>query len=216
MGDELCSKLPKPELGSASSIIFSNIRGLFNMSDLTKPSILLDFADIKNANIINLVETHLFEKVVNSELTNDNWSIYRTDRKNRIGGGIAIYVRNIFSVTSVLSYSTSSCEITGVYIPEVNLANITVYRPPDSSIENFKDILTNMHSWLCELEQNLGSQPNIEITGDFNFPDMKRWDQNEIDNILNQIHRIEDTVKSLGRVKTQIKYLCDFIQDWFL
>ena len=80
--------------------------------------------------------------------------------------------------------------------------------------ENFKDILLNIHTYLHDLEQNLGLLPNIEITGDFNILDMKRWDQSEIDDILDKINRIEETVKSIGRVKTQIKYLYDFVQDW--
>ena len=71
-------------------------------------------------------------------------------------------------VGSKFSHSTSYCEILGVYFSNTNLPNITVYRPPDATIEHFNEVLTKAKEWISELEK-AGINPIILINGDLNF-----------------------------------------------
>ena len=65
------------------------------------------------------------------EINSDGWQLYRGDRKNRLCGGVVIYIREEFLVSNKLSYSTTYCDIVGIYIPTINLVVITFYRPPN-------------------------------------------------------------------------------------
>ena len=58
--------------------------------DQTKPSILLDMAKLYDVFCICLTKTHLSENVMDSEISKDGWNIFRTDRKDRICGGVSI------------------------------------------------------------------------------------------------------------------------------
>ena len=120
----------------------------------------MDFVNTQNLILLDIVATNVHEKVKDSKITLEGLSVYCTECYNIICSESAIYIRNNFLVTSVLLYSTSVCEVTRIYIWELNIANITL-----------------------------------------NWP------------LLHTIKIFENT---LDRVKTPIKLLCNFKQDWFL
>ena len=90
----------------------------------------MDLAKQNNAFMICVVETKLTDNVSNSEITSQGWNIFRSDRKNRLGGGVAIFVKEEYPVSDTLSHSTNTCDTICVYLPEMNLATITTYCPP--------------------------------------------------------------------------------------
>ena len=85
----------------------------------------------------------------------DGFSIFRTDRNNRIGGGVCLYVNNLISCKILESYSNSTCELLIVKVVKLNQPNLVVinlYRPPNCNIDKFKDIIEI--SKKCILSQN--------------------------------------------------------------
>ena len=70
----------------------------------------LDFVRIwassTDANVIVLSETWLDKSILASDIYLNGYSVYRTDYPKK-GGGVAIYVKNKFCVTKMVSKSIS-------------------------------------------------------------------------------------------------------------
>ena len=171
---------------------------------------------MKNSFMICLVETKLTENVANHELTQNGWNIFRCDRKRRLGGGVAIYVKEEFPVSDILSHSTDICDTICIYLPETNLAQITTYRPPGSSIEHFKESIDIIRKWIYDMENKYDKTPMISLNGDLNFPMMKSWSYDEICTFLENIYNRESNESNIGSVKQQTKLLCELVEDLFL
>lgn len=58
--------------------------------------------------------------------------------------------------------------------------------------------------------------PKLYINGDFNFPNMKDWNDNLTSEFLTSIINRQNSDKHIGSEKSQIKLLCDVIYEWFL
>ena len=121
---------------------------------------------------IGVCETWLNPDVEDDEVSIKGFEIYRSDRKSRIKGGVAIYVNQNFIVEkdSILKFSNSTCEVVAVYIPKENIALISIYRPPYTKLNLFQEALHEVESWL---EQNCNDQTHSMVFGDFNFPFFK-------------------------------------------
>ena len=98
------------------SIICGNIQGLYHDYNLTKVNAIYDLACINNASLICLTESHLSEKINDIEITNNGWTVLRTDHTNRLGGGVGNLLKSDFLVSNKLSYSNSYCDILCIYI----------------------------------------------------------------------------------------------------
>ena len=96
------------------SAIFGNTRGLFPKSNQSKVSYYDDLAKENNSPFICLTDSHLKPQVVDAEIQMKGMTIYRTDRKQREGGGVISYVRQDLAVNSVLQHSNSFCDILGL------------------------------------------------------------------------------------------------------
>ena len=101
-------------------MIYCNIRGLYNFSDLTKPNILYDLSSVHNVDIMCLTETHLNDKISDNELLRQGWEIFRSDRKDRIMGGSAILLKSDYIVTDRMTLSNSFCDTIGIFIHCIN------------------------------------------------------------------------------------------------
>ena len=164
-------------------MIFGNIRGLYPENNLTKIEVLKDLSNYYDANMIIITESHLNEYISSEELYINDWSLHRADRAHRIGGGVAIYVKNDILLTDKFTFSNSYCEIVGFYLPKLNLINITIYRPPGCPTGKFKEIIEISDKWINELE-NRNINPIINLNGDFNFPGMGKWSDEQITKII--------------------------------
>ena len=129
-------------------------------------------ATTKNAFLITLTESWLGEGVLDSEVYIKDFSISRADRANREGGGVIAYVRDNLTVSHELSFSDSICELLCIYIQELKLGVITVYRPPGSENISFSNIIKKMDKWLLELSSEFNDL-DILVTGDFNLGFLK-------------------------------------------
>ena len=60
----------------------------------------------------------------------EGWNSIRSDRSNRMGGGVVTYIKDFMTTSDELLYSDNTTEAISVYIHDLNIAIITVYRPP--------------------------------------------------------------------------------------
>ena len=152
-----------------SKIFFLNIQNLLPQSNTQrKLQYLNDRAKEENAKILIMTETHLTPDVLDEEITIPNFNVFRTDRINRKCGGVCILIQENLGVEKSKSvhYSNSVCEMLIIHIEQMNLHIICVYRPPDTTNDEFTPCIDKIESYLC----NLPSTDNIMILGDFNFP----------------------------------------------
>jgi hypothetical protein len=130
------------------SLIHGNVRGLLPRSNMTKVRQLESLANEQNAVIMCLTETHLSSANSECEAQIDGWASVRADRTVRIQGGAIIYVRNDLPIGDTLSFSNSYCEVAGSFLPNQNIAVITVYRPPGCPSPKFKEAMDKISAWI--------------------------------------------------------------------
>ena len=115
-------------------------------------------------------ETFLTDEIPDSELMIPDFTITRCDRRQRMGGGVCMYVKNSVNFTTCVSYFNSTCELLIVRLHDPSLIIVLIYRPPSCSTENFDDIINQVYQFIYSLATPL---PNIIMLGDFNLPDVK-------------------------------------------
>ena len=79
------------------------------------------------------------------------------------------YIRSDLAVSSKLKHTNSFCKTLGLHIPELELALITLYRPPKCPQFKFKESLEEVQDWLCSLEKEGKAAPTVLLSGDFNL-----------------------------------------------
>ncbi len=153
-----------------TTIMFGNVAGLLTRNDKTKLKILNEEATTENAILIALTESHLKEYNFDSEIQLGGYTSFRTDRaSNRKKGGVITYVLNTFSacVEILASGSNTYVEYHMLYIKQIDLIVITLYRPPECPSNMF---ISPLEEIKIKLEGVSTCLPNIVLTGDFNFP----------------------------------------------
>ena len=92
------------------------------------------------------------------------FKIFRNDRVNRIGGGIAVYLRDSLSVIrrfDLESYFPGECNLLEIMLPKTKSILLgTFYRPPSQA--DFMDHFVEVLDAMCSENKEL------IITGDFN------------------------------------------------
>merc|ERR1711895_797 len=116
--------------------------------------------------LLNIFETWLNEQVT-TKANIENYNIFRSDRKDGIIGGVAIYVYKKLETKEIYKISHGNCEMIAIHIPEIQTINIAVYRPPKTEKQIFDIILNELEKILKRVEK---SKQIIIISGDFNFP----------------------------------------------
>ena len=93
-------------------------------------------------------------------------------RQTRKCGGVAILTHESLQVnkSKVIKLSNSTCEMQILYIENLNLHIINIYRPPDTTSEKFKECIDEAERYL----KNVKMTDNIMLIGDYNFPFL-RW-----------------------------------------
>ena len=111
--------LPKPVCGKNELFV----------KYIEKISFLREQSKEENPYFIAFAETHLKEEIKEAEYEIEGYSHVTSHRKNRIGGGVIIYVSNDLTYKTLLSNSDEMCSVVAVYINELNLIVFMIYRP---------------------------------------------------------------------------------------
>jgi hypothetical protein len=172
---------------------------------MTKVRQLQSLASERNAIIMCLTETHLSSSNGECEAQMDGWASVRADRSVRIQGGAIIYVRNDLPIGDSLTFSNSYCEVAGSFLPNQNIAVITVYRPPGCPSPKFKEAMATISEWIEKLEQT--KPVTVVLTGDFNLPFMGTW--SNCDEMLAASHERAQDGRAVAADKVQAIMLAE-------
>ena len=176
-------------------------------SNRNKVKYLRDTAIQSNAPFIALTETHLKPEIQDAEVTIEGWSLYRSDRgPGKSHGGVAIYLRNDLIGQLVAVHSNSQCETLVVKVKTLNLLLMCVYRPPDSTVENFCESLKICQKSIDDVTEKDPKVKDILILGDFNLPCIS-WPSGKI---------YQKEVAQKSREKKQAENLVNFVETNFL
>ena len=187
--------------------IYCNIRGLWLQSNRNKVKYLRDTAIQSNAPFIALTETHLKPEILDAEVKIEGWSLYRSDRgPGKSHGGVAIYLRNDLIGQLVAVHSNSQCETLVVKVKTLNLLLMCVYRPPDSTVENFGESMKICQKSIDDVTEKDTKVKDILILGDFNLPCIS-WPSGKI---------YQKEVAQKSREKKQAENLVNFVENNFL
>lgn len=152
---------PPPDFGTLK-VIYLNATSICN-----KLTELTELLHSDKPDIICITETWLREDTKPAIF--NNYTIFRQDRSDRIGGGVLIAIKTCFHVAIVENgqYDDSICEC---IFADVNLGNGVlrcgvVYRPPNASYDVSCALFEHV-------QQNLESVNDYIMLGDFNLPDI--------------------------------------------
>lgn len=140
------------------SVYYQNTRGIN-----TKLSKVYEGLLTNNYDIVLFTETWLSPSVSNSEFVDNNYIIFRQDRKSKRGGGSLVALKNSFSATP-LNINIPDIEVVCVkiYLSTCTLLLINVYIPPDSKLQTYLDFFASVEELLDE------HGGYVTIVGDFN------------------------------------------------
>ena len=96
-----------------------------------------------------------------------NYNSYMSTRQNRVGGGVTIYVNKQLKSSLIHELTSNTEHIESVFI-NISCSNKkiligTIYRPPNSNIDNFCNFFS------ANLMPLITIYTNITICGDFNL-----------------------------------------------
>lgn len=158
-------------------IITLNIAGLITRGFRGKPKLLAEIAHNDNAVIISLTESHLTENIREAEINIPHYTYFRTDRSNqRKKGGVVTYVMSNQDTEVLLSESNSYVEAQIIYIRQIEIVYVNIYRPPACPTTKFNEPLTKINTILNSLHS---PTPTIMLTGDLNFPNIN-WEAESV------------------------------------
>ncbi|MES9881747.1 MAG: reverse transcriptase family protein [Sedimenticola sp.] len=171
----------------ASTCSFEYIMGLFSVYHVNIQSLVpkLDIIEqeIQFYDVAVFTETWLNDTVLTDSISISNYSPpYRSDRQGRIGGGVAIYVRDSLTAIRRHDLEVPSLEVVWVEV-KVNSKNILIggfYRPPNAK----RDYLDCIHMSIDRAKNS--SINDIIILGDFNLNVLKQNDNERIEDIALQ------------------------------
>ena len=145
------------------TVILLNARSLFPKIDE-----LCLFVSSVRPGIICITESWLHAGINDDCISLPGYDLYRCDRKARSGGGVCIYLQNVFRCVHVDRFTCpSSMEMFLLRISSLNLLLVCAYVPPNLKASDHREISDFFVEMLDSLLL-LAPDCNIMITGDFN------------------------------------------------
>lgn len=146
-------------------ILLSNVRSLVGKCDELASTVLTT-----KPGVICITETWLTDEVDSLSVSIPGYVQYRSDRKNRKGGGVAMYVKHDARSRTILPRFIGRCSRSEFLIVEVSSCNlfiVCVYMPPNLLASELQDIREEL---VYEVDAILCRSPGngVIILGDFN------------------------------------------------
>lgn len=93
---------------------------------------------------LTLTESHLSGEISDVEIQIHNYTVFKTDRKDRSHRFIITYVRNDLALNTetLLSLSNGQAEVLVIQIKKLSLVVANIYCPPLCDKQNFSEIIT--------------------------------------------------------------------------
>ena len=123
--------------------------------------------------IIIITEPWTKPHITNAQISMGDYQIVRADRKQRIRGGALLYIHNDLPISSEESYDEFYCQACICTIKPSNTIVASVYRPPDTPVENTDKLLNFLTTYISKATND--QHMDIIIGGDFNHPDIN-WE----------------------------------------
>ena len=120
------------------SVIYFNTRSIIPKFDE-----LCLLVEAQNPDIISIVESWLCTDIPDTEICIPGYQLFCKDR-NRHGGGVLLYIREIFTARVLPSNHVNNLEILpiAVYHLGCKFCSTTFYRPPNSPSSIFVTLLS--------------------------------------------------------------------------
>uniref|UniRef100_A0A8D8YXQ4 Uncharacterized protein n=1 Tax=Cacopsylla melanoneura TaxID=428564 RepID=A0A8D8YXQ4_9HEMI len=131
------------------TIIHINVRTL----NMVKWTLLQTYLkNFKNIEIIVLTENSLNEEQTQF-FTLKNFNLFTYHRKNRKGGGVAVYVKDNIASTQIHTINFKTAENIEIILEKKNMIINAVYRPPKT---NIKEFIRELRRWILhkDVEKN--------------------------------------------------------------
>jgi len=119
-------------------------------------------------------ESWLKSRINDAQIIVPNYTPYRADRQKRKGGGALLLVHNSILVADVQYFDNTVCEAVICTIPSMGAVVSSIYRPPDTTCEEFTPLLQFLDSYLADSLSDKIS--DTLFLGDLNFPGID-WSQ---------------------------------------
>ena len=202
-----------------STIICGNIRGISPGIRSNKIDYIRNLCIEKEAFAVMLTESHLSDNILDCEVSIDGWSTFRADRTFRSGGGVITYISDKLTVSNEISGSDSMTEFLCLYINDLNIGAINIYRPPSATVQSLSKSLEMITNWMTKIENEF-SEARFFVSGDFNIKEMKSWDEDTInemkETVLSRNDSDNDSITDIGVVKLNSMNMIEFIEKWNL
>ena len=120
-----------------------------------------------------ITETWLKPYISDAQIKLEDYSVFRSDRPDRVGGGCVLYVKDDIPISYAHSFSDRECSLVVAFSAAKNILFSCVYRPPDCTEKSFCSILDILRKQISSLSSS--GVPEIFIMGDLNLP-LFNWD----------------------------------------
>ena len=113
---------------------------------------------------VALTETWWDGRVADAEVTIPGYSLYRSDREFRTGGGSALFINSSLIVTRTLTWGDEYNNVTAVYISSGHTVIASIYRTGP-----YQELLNKLQDFIDEISNDT-TTPDLFIMGDLNLP----------------------------------------------
>ena len=125
------------------------------------------------------------------------------------------YVKDHLTISHKLSRSDSTTDFLCMYIQELKLALITIYRPPRVSSSSFHKCLHAVDGWMKALTKEICDARFI-VTGDFNLGMLESWTAASINKLVDSTSQRIENDFDISIDKEQALNLLEFADRWVL
>ena len=153
-----------------------------------------------------------------------NYSLFRADRglgpdgHPRVGGGVALYLRDDLSGDCLATYDNGVVEMIVVKIHQLDSIIVIMYRPPDTTASELRGALTCLDETLSSLSAPL---PSVVLCGDLNLGSTAvKWRRSVDGNLVPSIAGHRDGETSGAMQASMLLDLCQKfgliqqVEDW--